>query len=127
MTLTLPVFFKDDRESMNDYVQETADDQTQQTDHPGKGLGIGGEESGQAVHRAALCPKAGVQRYLRPGLNGGRKLEDRQVHGDDQTADDNAQECHDDGFEQAGQSRHGIVHFRFVKISDFAEHLVEFA
>src|SRR3972149_9307236 len=99
-TLVLPTAREHEGESMDDDVQKAADGQTEQAGHPGKSRWVVGEESGQVVHRAALCPKAGKQRYLRPGLNGGGKLEDRQVHGDDQTADNDAQERHDDRFEQ---------------------------
>ena len=53
------------------------------------------------------------------------QLEDRQVHGDQQTADEAAQEHHHDRLEQRGQGVGGHVHFVFVEVGDLREHDVQ--
>src|SRR3569832_1016383 len=49
-------------------------------------------------------------------------LEDGQIHGDDEAADDDAEEGHDHRLEQTAQAVDGVVHFLFVKIRHLREH-----
>src|SRR5690606_35828692 len=53
------------------------------------------------------------------------ELEDRQVHGDHQAADQRAQHHHDEGLHQRGQALDGVVHFALVDVRGLAEHGIE--
>src|SRR5262245_41344603 len=57
-------------------------------------------------------------------LDAAGDLEDGHVHGDEQTADDSAQEDHHQRLHQLGHGAHRDVHFVLVKIGDLLEHAV---
>src|SRR4030081_1599297 len=50
--------------------------------------------------------------------------EDGQVHGDEESADDAAEEHHHDGLDHAGESGNGRVDLVVVEVGDLGEHLV---
>src|SRR5215472_3006477 len=52
-------------------------------------------------------------------------LEDRQVHGHHDAADEPAEDHHDHGFHQRGERIHGLVHFLLEEIRHLAEHRIE--
>src|SRR5690554_2330979 len=51
--------------------------------------------------------------------------EDRQVHGDDHAADDNAQKDHHQRLEHRGEVVDGDVDLFFIEVGNFCEHDVE--
>src|SRR5689334_15490801 len=53
------------------------------------------------------------------------ELEDRQVHGDHEAADEHAENAHDQRFEQARHGVDGVVDLGFVERGDLAGHFVE--
>src|SRR5437762_10118243 len=53
------------------------------------------------------------------------ELEDRQIHRDDQSADDDAEHDHDDRLHQSGQIRDGVVDLVFVKLGHLLEQRIE--
>src|ERR1700676_1432867 len=55
----------------------------------------------------------------------GTELEDRQVHGDDQAADQHAQNRHDQRLEQARHAVDRGIDVVFIEASDFAGHGIE--
>ena len=55
----------------------------------------------------------------------GTELEDRQVHGDHEPADEYAEHDHDQWFEQARHRIDGIVDFCLVKGRNFRRHFIE--
>src|SRR6266702_726716 len=55
----------------------------------------------------------------------GAELEDRQIHGDHQAADHNAQEHDDDGLQQARQRGHRVVDLALEEVGDLGQHAVE--
>src|SRR5918911_4985933 len=63
--------------------------------------------------------------YATITLDDGAELEDRQIHRDDQAADDDTQEHDHHRLEQARQRCHGVIDFALVEIGDLAEHIVE--
>src|SRR5690554_2223472 len=58
-------------------------------------------------------------------LNNRTHLEDRQVHGNDQSADEYAEYRHDQRLEQAAQAIDGVVDLLFVEIGDLGQHQVQ--
>ena len=58
-------------------------------------------------------------------LDDGAELEDRQIHGDHQAADHNAQEHDDDGLQQARQRGHRVVDLALEEVRDLGQHAVE--
>lgn len=69
---------------MGDNVQETSNQQTKQAEEYNQGHRVGGQEIKQDHLEAVVMVV----------LNGSRKLEYRQVHGDDQAAYHDAKEAH---------------------------------
>src|ERR1700733_13478482 len=55
----------------------------------------------------------------------GPELEDRQVHGDDETADQHAEDRHDQRLEQAGHAVDRGIDVFFIERGDFAGHGIE--
>ena len=53
------------------------------------------------------------------------ELEDGQVHGHHDAANDHAQEHDDDGLHEAGEASHHVVDFGFVEVGRFAQHVVD--
>ena len=70
----------------------------------------------------AVSPSTAI---LRTVLDHGAHFEDGQVHGDNQAADEDAKKGHNQGFQQAGERVHGIVHFFLVEVGDLAQHLIQ--
>ena len=82
-----------------------------------------------AQKNAAPLRKKWARRFAevaqRGGLHHCAQLEDGQVHGDDQAADQHAEDGHDQRLEQRGHAVDRIVHFGFVEGGDLAGHGVE--
>ena len=52
----------------------------------------------------------------------GRELEDREVHGDDEATEEDAEKDHHQRLKKCGQSGHRRVHFFFVEVRNLLEH-----
>ena len=76
--------------------------------------------------RLVLEPDVDLARIVCRGylseLNNRSQLENRQIHADDDTADNNAQKRHNHGFKQTGQGFDGIIHFLFKPVRNLAQH-----
>src|SRR5690606_19180790 len=70
------------------------------------------------------CPPARHPTTVPAASDDLAQLEDRQVHRHHNTADQGAEEYDDDGLHQAGQPGYHFIHFSFVEISRFAQHVV---
>src|SRR5215472_17923048 len=84
---------------------------------------ITGGPKENAAQCAALSGRAAL--VARAPSDHRTELEDRQVHGDHQAADQYAQHQHDEGLEQARHRVHGVVDLRFVEGGDLPGHLIE--
>ncbi|MCY1362441.1 hypothetical protein D9M69_491580 [compost metagenome] len=52
-------------------------------------------------------------------------MEDGEVHGDDQAANQHAEDSHDHRLHQGGEAIDGVVHFRFIEASNLVEHFIQ--
>src|SRR5690554_7049625 len=86
LSLSFQVPFHHARQTVDDYVEKAADDKAQQRSNQNKGQHVAGHIFDE-IHVS----------------DNGAQLEDWQVHGDDQTADQNTENGHDHGFKQGGQ------------------------
>src|SRR5690606_21210584 len=53
------------------------------------------------------------------------QLEDGQVHGNHDAADDGAEDHDDDGLHQAGKASDHVVHFGLVEVGSLAQHVID--
>ena len=120
--LLAPLALHHDGYAVDDHVEEAAYDQAEHEAGADEEAGRRGEEvyHGWAVR----CErKRRAERGVVPGVSLGSDdlphLEDRQVHGDDQAADQHAQHHHDEGLEQARHRVHGVVDLGLVERGDF--------
>src|SRR5690554_4985294 len=132
LALATPVLMHHFGQAQDDHVQETADAEGDegygQVEEPG-----GVEEYVERGHSGthwkcwenACSPKkrgAGTGRCLADNLT---HLEDRQVHGNDQAADQHTQNRHDNRLHQGCQVVHHVVHHRLVVFGYFLQHLIQ--
>src|SRR5690554_3581286 len=108
LSLPFPVPLHHARQTVDDYVEKAADDQTQQRSNENKGQHMAGHIFDE-IHVS----------------DNGAQLEDWQVHGDDQTSDQNTENGHDHGFKQGSQVIHLVVHLCLVVIRHFLKHAVQ--
>ena len=117
--LLAPVALHHDRQPIDDDVQEAADDQPMNAkttrDEQWRAAATAARQSTRRRRldpdqkRRPECPPNAVycgacaaeDRRSQPPLDDGTHLEDRQVHGDDQAADEHAEDRHDHRLEQA--------------------------
>ena len=92
-------------QAVDQYIEETADQQAESQYDQNKGRQIAGQKINQ-IHD--LYDRA--------------QLEDGKVHGDDQTAHQYTQYGHDHGLHQCSQAVDHIVDFLFIKGRNFIEH-----
>src|SRR5690606_38605925 len=92
LSLPFPVPLHHARQTVDDYVEKAADDQTQQRSNENKGQHMAGHIFNE-IHVSDNVTQ----------------LEDWQVHGDDKTADQDAEDRHDHRLKQSGQVVHLVV------------------
>lgn len=74
--------------------------------------------------RSEDTPNA-VSRKMCCFLNHRTQLEDRQIHRNNESTNENAENGHDHGLEQAGKIVYGIVDIFFIEIRNLGGHLVQ--
>ena len=104
-TLALPVRLHHlRRKAVDDDVQETADDQSEQPRRRSEDDGVG-----EAIRSS----------------DDGTQLEDREVQGDHQATDEHAKDRHDHRLHQARERLDGVIDFRFEEGGDLLQHRIE--
>src|SRR5690606_40113896 len=78
-----------------------------------------------ATYTLSLHDALPISRRVKEASDHSAELEDRQVHGHHQAADDDAEEHHDHGFEKLRQTGHRIIDLLLVEVRDLAEHGIE--
>lgn len=98
-----PCPFHHDRQPINHDVKKTADQ--------------GAKDHGGGKEQPPLLRQEFQQEAVR--LYNSAELEDRQIHGHDDSADNRSKKHDHDGFDERGQRRNRIIDFTFVKVRYF--------
>ena len=109
-TLGAPCLLHHSRQADNHHIEETPYHQT-------KSEGAGVQKPG--------CFKSGEKIQGQGPLNDRAKHEDRQVHRNHESADQHAQNRHDQGLHQGAQIIHGIINQRFVLVGHLPQHFIQ--
>lgn len=105
--LRLPVTEHHHRQAVDDDVEKAADEKAEEEYAENKGRQIAGQE----------VDDCHLSHYR-------TEREDRQVHRDDQAADQYAEHGHDHGLHQGGQVVDRVVDFFFIERGDLVQHAV---
>ena len=76
--------------------------------------------------RRSECPPNAADLQMTPDLlNHCTHLEDREVHGDDKTANEDTEDAHDQRLKQAREVVNGVVHVFLKEVRDLRRHFVQ--